>query len=410
MICAHLVRALLTALAAFGLVTSALAQGSGSAAPADDRQILVMLNLPPPHFKPGRSYSGTYGDAQAAAARRRIARRIAGENQLQIVESWPMPLLGVDCYVMRVSGGASTDEVMAKVSRNANVAWAQPMQVFETQGTTALNDPLFRAAPAATRWRLADLHRVATGRGARVAVIDSKVEVTHPDLAGQFAAARDFVGKRAQRPEAHGTAVAGVIAAKANNGVGMAGIAPGARLMALRACWEAGSRSPALCNSLSLARALQFAIEHDARVINLSLSGPPDPLLRKLIALAISGGASVVTAFDPKLPGGGFPASQPGVIAVAEESLQPLPRELYGAPGRSVPTTQPGGKWSLVSGSSYAAAHVSGLVALLLERRCSGSTPVVLVRSADGVVDACATLVRVPSCGAGRQNRALACD
>ena len=401
----RLVSGSLALLAAVAIAASAAARDPAPVAAADDREILVMLKLPPPHFKPGRSYSGSYGDAQSAAARRRIARGIAHANRLHIVENWPMPLLGVDCFVMRLPAGSSIDDVVTRVAKNANVAWAQPMQLFETQ-----NDPLFRAAPAATRWRLADLHRVATGRGARVAVVDSKVEVTHPDLAGQFAADRDFVGNRAQRAETHGTAVAGVIAAKANNGIGMAGIAPGARLMALRACWQPGSTGAALCNSLSLARALQFAIEHDAGVINLSLSGPSDPLLQKLIALAVARRTAVVAAVDPKRANGGFPASQPGVIAVADESLPPSRRGLYGAPGRSVPTTLPGGKWSFVSGSSYAAAHVSGLVALVLERRCTRKTPIVLARTSGGVVDACETLLRTPSCGAARQVRPIACN
>ncbi len=397
MIRARIAKVLLAAALAFGL--AAAAPGSDPA-PSGERRILVMISLPPPHFKPGRGYSGSYGDVQSAAARRRVARRIARENALQLEESWPMPLLGVDCYVMRLPEGASAEEAVSKVSRHALVSWSQPMQVFETrQSGEGPSDPLFRAMPAATSWRLADLHRVATGRGARIAVIDSRIEVGHPDLAGQFSAVRDFVGGGTGAAEQHGTAIAGVIAAKAN-GVGTVGIAPNARLMALRACWQAGPTGRTLCNSLSLARALQFAIENGAGVINLSLSGPHDPLLQKLVALAIARRASVVAAFDPQLARGGFPASQPGVIAVADEALQPLPPRLYGAPGRNVPAARPGGKWDLVSGNSYAAAHVSGLVALALERRCPRSAPMVIARSAGGGIDACATLLRMRACGA----------
>ena len=200
-----LIRNALLALAGLlGLCAGVAAESSD--ATVSDRQILVMLTLPPPHYKPGRGYSGSYGDAQSAATRRRIARGIAHENKLELKESWPMPLLGVDCYVMRVPEDTPIDDVVSKVSRHAMVAWSQPMQLFETrQGIEGSNDPLFKAAPAATSWRLADLHRVATGRGARVAVIDSKIEVTHPDLAGQFAAFRDFGGERTQKPEKHGT-------------------------------------------------------------------------------------------------------------------------------------------------------------------------------------------------------------
>ncbi len=390
---------LLAGLAIFGASAVGSASASQSVrAPAEtssNREILVMLKLAPPHLRPNSSYGGSYGDAQSSSARRRIARQIARRHRLQLIDSWPMPLLGVDCYVMRLPSGVSVDATIAQVTRHPMVAWSQPMNEYRSRADAKQHgDPLFRAAPAATSWRLADLHRVATGRGVRIAVIDSKVETSHPDLVGQFATVKDFVSAQPTRPERHGTAVAGVIGAKANNGIGTAGIAPGARMMALRACWQTGSRgSPTICNSLSLARALHFAIQNRAQVINLSLSGPDDLLLHKLIGMAIAGRTTVVAAFDPSLPGGGFPASQPGVIAVIEDSLQRVPSQVYGAPGRNVPTTQPGGRWNFVSGSSYAAAHVSGLAALVREERRSPKA-ISFARSADGSIDACATLLR----------------
>jgi subtilisin family serine protease len=334
----------------------ALAQAA-SADPSSalpSRQILVMMKVPPQHFRPGAAYGGRYGDTAALASRRRTAESVARENGLAIVDGWPMPLLGVDCYVMRLPDGVSVE--------------------------------------AAVRWRLADLHKFATGRGVTVAIIDSKVEVTHPDLSGHFVADKNFLGTDAQAAERHGTAVAGIIGASANNGLGIAGIAPGAQLMALRACWQTKSRSgPTLCDSLAIARALQYAIDHKAEVINLSLSGPPGTLLAKLISIALSRNATVVAAFDPSLPKGGFPASLPGVIPVADQSLQNLPAYVYGAPGRDIPTTQPGGKWYLVNGTSYSVAHVSGLVALVRERRSGARLS--LARGSMGAIDACATLL-----------------
>ena len=365
-----------------------------------DRQILVMLKMAPPHYRPGGSYGGSYGDTTAMAARRRLAAGIARRNGLKLVDGWPMPLIGVDCYVMRVPDGMAVDAAIAQVSKEPGVAWSQALQTYQARGSpvgTALNDPLFPAEPAAKAWRLADLHRIATGRGISIAIIDSKIDVAHPDLAGQFIANADFVDPRAGRSEAHGTGVAGIVGAKAGNGIGIAGIAPDARMMALRACWQTAA-GPTLCNSLSLARALQFAIDRNAEVINLSLAGPADPLLARLIAIAISRNVSVVAAFDPSLPQGGFPASLPGVIAVADESLRSLPARVYVAPGRDVPTTQPGGKWYLVNGSSYAVAHVSGLIALM--RQSGGrATHITLDRMAGGAIDACATLVGTsPGC------------
>jgi len=192
--------------------------------------------------------------------------------------------------------------------------------------------------------------------------------------------------------EQHGTAVAGIIAAKADNHLGIAGVAPGARLIGLRACWQA--RAATECDTLSLAKALYYAVDSHADVINLSLSGPDAKLLREILKIAYARGVAVVAAFDPKQPDGGFPASVPGVIAVSDAPVPRARGDVYVAPGRGVPTTEPGGRWFLVNGSSFAAAHVSGLVALLRERR--RSAPVMLVAARrGGPIDACATLVRV---------------
>jgi subtilisin family serine protease len=271
------------------------------------------------------------------------------------------------------------------------------MNLYRGQGgeagaprSAARGDPLLPMQPAAREWRLSELHRTATGRGVRVAVIDSQIEQNHPDLVGQVALSENFVGGRPAGPEAHGTAVAGIIAAIADNGIGIAGVAPGARLLALRACWQGAAAT--LCDSLSLAKALDFAIGHAAQVINLSVSGPPDILLGKLLDAAKARRAVVVAAFDPSLPGGGFPASHPGVVAVADESGGRPPAGVQGAPGRDIPATLPGGKWGLVSGSSFAAAEVSGLAALVRERPGEPAARVLAALPAGGVRDACATL------------------
>ncbi len=350
----------LAAALALGAATVTLAHAQDTAAtPAVDEggreaqlrtQILVMIKALPAHFRPGSSYGGAYGDAEGTAARRRVAREIARRNGLALMDGWPMPSLGVDCFVMRVPEHQSIDDAIAQVARDPMVAWSQPMQTYRAMAGRAIaepgpvpNDPLFRMEPAAAGWHLADLYRVSTGRGVSIAIVDSRVQRDHPDLAGQVVEAQDFVGDRSLAAEDHGTAVAGVIAARRDNGIGIAGVAPDARLMALRACWQTAS-GPTLCSSLSIARALQFAIDHGARVINLSLAGPGDSLLGKLIDLAFTRGTTVVAAYDPHLPGGGFPASQPGVIAVAQDDLLSRPNGVYGAPGRDIPTTEPGGK------------------------------------------------------------------
>lgn len=386
----------------FAMAEAAPPPAGPSAAQASGREILVMLRIPPDHYRPNSTYGGDYGDQFTIAARRSLAQRIARRYGLEFVgDGWQMPLLGVDCYVMRVQADETLESAMKRISRDPEIAWSEPMHVYQAQaqasGSVTDDDPLYAVQPTATAWRLADLHRVTTGRGVVVAVIDSRIQQDHPDLAGQFVASQDFVVGRPGPAERHGTGIAGVIAAKADNGIGIAGVAPDARLMALRACWQTDETSPSaptVCDSLSLAKALTYAIEHGAKVINLSLSGPSDRLLTQLIDIASSRDITIVAAYDPSMPKGGFPASDPNVIAVANESLPSAPSGVYLAPGDDVPTTQPGGKWFLVNGSSYAAAHVSGLIALVREHRDTAPRPLLVASLPNGGdVDACATLL-----------------
>jgi hypothetical protein len=341
-------------------------------------QVLVMLRLPAPHFRAGVDYGGGYGAGLGSdpgrPARHRVALELARAHGLRIIDEWPMPVIGLDCYVMEGPADAKAT-LLAALVRDPRVAWAQPVNLFHGMRQADPGaDPLYPLQPDGEAWHVAELHRVSTGRGVRVAVVDSGVDSQHPDLIRQVAVRENFVDEKPPPPEAHGTAVAGVIAAQAGNGLGVAGLAPGARLMALRACWETagpGGAQGARCSSFTLAKALNFAILHDARVINLSLGGPADRLLQTLVESAAVRGITVVGAVDPARPED-FPAIVPGVFAVGMVAPgHPMPpgagERMLLAPGVDVPTCVPGARWGFVTGTSYAAAHVSGLVALLVE-------------------------------------------
>ncbi len=405
-------RALLAmALCAFAPVASGDPADASIDARTAERQVLVMLRVPPPHFRPDANYLGSYDTQMGRDARQRVAKGLAAQFKLQIVDSWPMPALGVDCFVMEAAENMPIGKVVEEMSLDVRVESIQRMSLFHL---LSADDPLFPLQPTAKVWHLAEIHRIATGKNVRVAEIDSGVDIEHPDLQGQVTIARNFVDGRDAVAETHGTAVAGIIAARAGNGAGIVGVAPQAALMALRACWQSSVADDiAVCSSFTLAKALQFALDRNANVINLSLGGPRDRLLERLLDVAMSRGVVIVAAADPASANGGFPATVPGVLAVAADDAHASPPAFFLAPGRDIPTSLPGQRWGLVGGSSYAAAQVAGLVALLLDlapgqthqqiretlviSEATGSSP-----SRREIVDACAAVARtagVCACG-----------
>lgn len=381
---------------------SAAAQTQAAAdaaeAVAQPAEILVMFHLPAPHLRADSYGSADYRDDGGRAARQRLAAAVAQDYHLQLLEDWAMPALNLDCYRMRLPTGQAPAPVLAALAQDKRVQWAQLIQHFVAQGGS---DPLFRTQPSTGLWQMDEVRKAATGRKVNVAVVDSGVESHHPDLAGQVVVEQNFVDGQPYVAELHGTAVAGVIAARAGNGIGIEGVAPEARLLALRACWQDGGATR--CNSFTLAKAINYALSNHVQVLNLSLSGPSDRLLQQLLEVALARGMRVVGAVDPARADGGFPASVPGVFAVAADgSAARGGSQVLLAPGRDIPTTMPGGRWGLVNGSSYAAAHVSGMLALLEELR--PQLPAARLR--DGIVqnggsaaltgiDLCATILRI---------------
>lgn len=357
----------------------------------ETRSVLLMLRLPGVHYRPDAAYGAGYNGA-GELSRRRLARTLAREHALVLREDWPMPALGVDCFVLVATDASAATRAAQALASDPRVESAQPMQLFHTLG----EDPLAAVQPTLVVWHLPELHRIATGRDVRIAVIDSGVATQHPDLRGQIAVARNFVDAQPMPAESHGTQVSGVIAARAGNGLGMAGIAPDSRLLALRACWETPGASSATCSSFTLARALQFAIDARAQVLNLSLAGPRDVLLGRLLDVALLRGITVVAAASNARD---YPATHPGVVAVSGDDAAVA--GTWRAPGHGIPTTAPGGGWALASGASFAAAEVSGLAALL-RQHARGSTGARLsqllgdadTRSSSRDIDACGALRR----------------
>ena len=332
----------------------------------------------------------------------RVLDQLAREHGIRRKDGWSIRSLDVYCEVFEVPEDRDVDEVLDRLRADPRVELAQPMQLFRTLGSR-YDDPYADLLSAARELGVEDAHTLATGKGVRVAVIDSGVDAKHPELEGRVGLTGDVVDARRRRSaaaEVHGTAVAGVIASAANNRQGIFGVAPDVEIVALRACWSAPTEpARALCSSFTLAQALEIAIDAGADVINLSLAGPADPLLERLVAEAAARGAAVVAAEPPEGAGdAAFPASAPGVLVAHPPSAAGPKRPLgLPAPADEILTTTPGGGYAIFSGTSLAAAHLSGIVALLRERSPGIETPRVaevlqqsVVRRADGMtVNAC---------------------
>ncbi len=295
--------------------------------------------------------------------RRRLIEAIARDHPITVVERGPFAAIGMYGVVCEVDEGHSVANVYDELRADQRIALVQPLQHFRLQ-LLHYDDQLLDAQENLRAIDLLPAHAVARGRGVRVAVVDSAVDRTHPDLEGGIAERRDFIvpseGDRVA--ERHGTAVAGVIGARGGNRVGIVGVAPEVDIVALRGCSE---QDPAAigCSSFTLGRALDYAILARVDVINLSLEGPFDPLLARLIERAVAENTIVVAS---KSAAGSFPASLPGVIAVAASGT-PMQATAVAAPGSDVLTTVPGAAYDFLTGSSLAAAHVTGLAALLRE-------------------------------------------
>jgi hypothetical protein len=297
---------------------------------------------------------------------------------LRRVADWPLNSLAIRCFVFEVPDAAQRETTIAALSRERFVESAQRMSTFATTSSkqpksdAGYNDPYRNLQHGFAEMEVAAAQRWATGKSVKVAVIDTGLDTRHPELRERVVGIRNFVDRDsgAFNADVHGTAMAGVIAAASNNGVGLVGVAPEADLLGFKACWQTDRTArSAHCSSFTLAKAVNFAIDQEVDVINLSLGGPPDPLLTRLVDKALERNIVVVGAVSPDWPSG-WPAGVKGVIAVTN---QDTPTAAAGqpvkAPGNQVLSTKPAQGYDFYSGSSLATAHVAGLAALIRQRK-----------------------------------------
>jgi len=370
-----------------GLALPAIAVPLPTDEGTEERRIVVAIEeQPDPMLANGSSPRGYVGlpTYSGTARTRAAAKRLARDHALTEISAWTIEPLRVRCMLYEIPASADRASVLEALRSDPRVTLAQPLQTFTTLSAAEHSDDVAAPLPDAgyndpylglqTGFRsigAGQAQRWASGKNVSVALIDTGVDARHPDLAGRIVEQRDFVGAAQGDPgrDRHGTEVAGIIAAVANNGVGIVGIAPSVELLSYRACWPLeADASSARCNSFTLALALAEAIRSQAQVINLSLGGPHDPLLEQLLEHAIARGTIVVGAVAADAEAQGFPIGTAGVIAVDSSGADPPgSAATLHAPGVEILTLEPGGSYDYASGSSLATAHVTGAVALLLQ-------------------------------------------
>jgi subtilisin family serine protease len=301
-----------------------------------------------------------------------VAGQLAQSFNLVIEESQAFALLeDRRVYRFRIPDNRAVEDVVATVANAPGVTQSLPNFYHTLQGGPGELGGLQYALP---KLRVPDTYDLVSGRGVTVAVIDSGVDAEHPALKRANIQVYDAVDGGVKDPDKHGTAIAGIIAGKGD----VNGIAPGAKLLAIRAFAPQRLGAPAVTTSMTLARATDVAFARGARVVNMSFAGPRDDLLISLIDAAHAKGVVFIAAAGNQGPSAppAYPAAYEKVIGITatdeDDGLYAMAnRGKYisvAAPGVDILVPVVGKALDYMSGTSFAAAHISGIAALLIER------------------------------------------
>lgn len=278
-------------------------------------------------------------------------------------------ITGIDVHIVQLPANASEKAVAALLAKNPHIKFAEPDMILKPEATA--NDPYFVNAwhlpkiGAPTAWDSSN------GTNITIAILDSGVDAAHPDLSGKLVAGWNFYDNNSTTTDVygHGTMVAGTAAATTNNGIGVASVAGGAKIMPIRVTDTSG-----LGYLSAMASGLTWAADHGARVANLSFE-------------AAGGYSTVQTAAQYLKNKGGLLASAAGnsgalqsfaysdtniVVSATDSNDAKTSWSNYGsfvsvaAPGVGIYTTVRGGGYGAVSGTSVASPVTAGVVALMM--------------------------------------------
>lgn len=289
--------------------------------------------------------------------------------------------LARDPRVLRVDPDV---EVFA-LSREVSAEWnffRRPTPTPTPTPTPEVNETAQSIPWGITKIHADDAWQFSSGSGVRVAVVDTGIDRDHPDLKNNLAGCKNFISSRktCDDDNGHGTHVSGIIAAQ-NNNLGVVGVAPKAKIYSLKVLDSRGS------GYLSdIIEALDWAVQNKMQVVNMSLGTSSDVIsFHDAVKRVNTAGIVQVAAAGNSGPGTNtviYPAKYPEVIAAAAtDSSNNVPSwssrgpEVdLAAPGASVYSTYLSGKYMTMSGTSMAAPHVTGVVALRLQNH-PGTNP-----------------------------------
>jgi len=355
----------------------------------DEDAKLILVNF---HSKEALSVWQTSDDYTYASPNwqrpiflQRSMTQVKRDYDLKTIDEWPIESLDLYCVVYAIESDTTVDDVLKRINQDSRVAFAEPLVEFElmksdleigshqtTKETNLnetlpkapfLNDPLLNIQRPHNYLELENLHRLGTGKNIKVGIIDSGIDIHHPDLIGRIYSRNSFISESLNSSLEHGTAVAGIIGAAAGNKEGIVGLVPDAKLFSYEACGSLNENT--FCDSFTLAKALEHAIQDKLHVLNLSLAGRETPLLKALIQKLISSG-TVVIAAENSNEQRNFPAKMSDVIGVGSE----VSEKLWFASEEQF-STQAGGGYRFFYGTSMSTAGITGFTAILASHHSS---------------------------------------
>jgi subtilisin family serine protease len=270
---------------------------------------------------------------------------------------------------VRINDGRPVATVIRSLQADARILGAQPNYLYALQQSAASPPAAGPEQYSLAKMHLPEAHAITTGGSVLVAVVDSMIDAGHPDLQGVVASAFDATGAP-DKPHSHGTGIAGIIAAHGK----LTGAAPAVKILAAHAFPAAGADG----NSMNILKGLDWSGKQNANIINMSFTGAPDEEVHVMLKELRAHGAVLIAAAGNAGPRSKplYPAAFPEVIAVTATDIDDKLFKManrgthiaVAAPGVDVLAAAPNGGYQMTTGTSFAAALVSGVAALILDR------------------------------------------